>query len=451
MNIRIAVCCVLIASVFALTRETFAQLETSVSATRQHDDNTFGTYQKLSDDVTQFYLNFSKDYDGDYSTWTLSYAGNLNLFDKYSFRNYHVHGLGLDYTLQLNPEEEKEEEEDSTESELSSSGTHSRDSSAATSNDSLKNYFYAGASLAGRFDRDSVNYYNNGYASSYARLRWLLSDSLVSHVMYLIGYRNYLNLKELSNLENSVVMNLSANLGATKLSATAGYSYKKYLSTTTDTTELVKLGVTPGGVGPGKGKGKGKGAGSGSGGAQSGEVQRGVVITQLSTPGSSSIGFGAGLVQRIGNQTEVGLRYFRQTSPSLKGRYINGQLRGYGPNDEIYDDSYTYQSHLIVGSLKQSFAWAMTLGIEVLYMPKTYGRPAFSLPDSLGQSVELSSTRKDDRFELGLELEQPFKFKNGFAKTLTIQFGYYFVNNRSNDDFYRFTDNLFSVGIETDF
>lgn len=240
-------------------------------------------------------------------------------------------------------------------------------------------------------------------------------------------------------------INLLSNLGATKLSAVAGYGYKKYFSTTTDTTELEKLGVNSGGVGPGKGKAKGKGVGGGT------AVQRGVVITQLSTPGTSLIGFGAGLVQRIGSQTEVGLRYFRQTGPSLDGRYINGQLRGYGPNDEIYDDSYTYRSHLIAGSLKQSFAWAMTFRIEALYMPKTYGRSAFSLPDSLGQSVQLSSTRKDDRFELSLQLEQSFKFKHGFVKTLTIQSGYWFVNNRSNDDFYRFTDNLVSVGIEADF
>jgi hypothetical protein len=445
VSIRTTVFSVLTLFLSAIPGQVIAQLETSISATRQHDDNVFGTYQKLSDDVTQFYLNISKDYDGDYNTWTLSYDGNLNLFSTYSFRNYHAHALGLDYQLQLNREEEKEEGEDSTEAEMGGSVAHSSDSSATPSRDSLNNYFYPGASLSGRFDRDSVDYYDNGYAFGYAKLRWVLSDSLVGHVMYHIGYRNYLNLKELSNLENGVLVNLLSNLGATKLSAVAGYGYKKYFSTTTDTTELEKLGVTSGGVGPGKGKAKGRGVGSGTG------VQRGVVITQLSTPGSSLIGFGAGLVQRIGIQTEVGLRYFRQTSPSLNGRYINGQLRGYGPNDEIYDDSYTYRSHLIAGSLKQSFPWAMTLKVDALYMPKTYGRPAFSLPDSLGQSVELSSTRKDERFELSFQLEHAFKFKNGFARTFTIQFGYSFVNNRSNDDFYRFTDNLVSVGIEADF
>jgi len=449
MSTRTALFSVLAVSFLAVTEKTIAQLGASASVTRQHDDNAFGTYQKLPDDVTQFYLNINKDFDGDDHTWTLLYDGNVNLFSTYSFRNYHTHTLGLDYKLQLNREAEEEIGEDSTEAEVSGFQSHPGDSLSPPPSDSLNNYFYAVASFSGRFDRDTLDYYNNGYASGLATVRWMLSSSLVGHVTYHIGYRSYLNLKDLSNLENGVSISLLSNLGMTRLSAVASYGYKKYFSTTTDTTELEKLGAAPGGVG--QGKGKGKGAGGGSGVPQDGEAQRGVVITQLSSPGSSLIGFGVGLVQRIGDNTEIGFRYLRQTSPTLNSRYINGQFSGYGPDDEVYDDTYSYQSHLIAGSLKQSLPWAVSLGIEVLYMPKTYGRPAFSLPDSLGQSVQLSSTRKDNRFELSLQLGRSYKFNDGLAKTLTVQLGYSFVNNRSNDEFYRFTNNVVSVGVEADF
>ena len=448
MNFKLAVSFIGLVLALATPRSALAQLEKSLSITSQYDDNAFGNFQKLSDYVTQLSLNLSGDYDKDYSVWTVSYVGNLNLFNKHAFRNYHAHTLGVSYAMQLNPEEETE---DSTGTDVSDSVSVSQDSVVEVTKDSSKNFLFAGASLAGRFNRDSVNYYNDAYASGYVRLRWMLTESLVGRLTYTVGYRNYFNLTDLSNLENALSVHVMENVGGTKLIAEAGYGYKKYFSTTTDTTELLKLGVTPGGGGPGKGKGKGKGSGGGSGDHRSEEVERGVVITRLSTPGTSQITLGVGLVRSISKETEIGVKYLRRMSPSLNARYISGQFRGYGSNDDIYDDSYSYQSHEFSGFFKQSFPWAMTVGIQIGYMPKRYGRSAYSLPDSLGRSAELSSSRKDQKFELNVELEKVFKFTNGFAKTLALQVGYYFLNNRSNDDFYRFTNNMISVGISTDF
>ena len=425
-----------------------SQVEKNFSVTSQYDDNTFGSYQKLSDYVTQLYLNVNKDYDTDYSLLSLSYLGNLNLFNKYSFRNYHAHALGLSYTLQLNPEEESHEEADSTETDSSETDSATKNSAVVASNDSVRNFLYAGTSLAGRLDRDSLDYYDNAYVSGYARLRWMLGESLIGRVMYNANYRTYSHLKDLSNLENAVTFHLSKVIDVTRLVAEAGYGYKKYFSTIIDSTQLTKLGYTPGGIGPGKGKGKGRSSGGAPGGGQSGQANKGTVITELTTPGTSQYTISVGLLWIPTKQTELGLKYLRRMG--AHARYISGQTRGYGVNDEIYDDPYAYQSHEFSGSYKQTFPWSMTLGVQLGYMPKTYGRPAFSLPDSLGQSVELSSTRKDERFELSLELDQAFNFKDGFAKTVTLQIGYSFVNNRSNDDFYRFTNSVVSVGVSAD-
>ena len=122
-----------------------------------------------------------------------------------------------------------------------------------------------------------------------------------------------------------------------------------------------------------------------------------------------------------------------------------------------YDKDYSVWTVSYVGNLnlfnKHAFRnyHAHTFSIHIGYLPYRYGRPAYSLPDTLGHAVELSSSRKDQKFELNVELEKVFKFTNGFARTLALQVGYYFLNNRSNDDFYRFTNNMISVGISTDF
>ncbi|MEK6570823.1 MAG: hypothetical protein AABZ61_05595, partial [Bacteroidota bacterium] len=234
MNFKLAVSFIGLVLALATPRSALAQLEKSLSITSQYDDNAFGNFQKLSDYVTQLSLTLSGDYDKDYSVWTVSYVGNLNLFNKHAFRNYHAHTLGVSYALQLNPEEETE---DSTGTDVSDSVSVSQDSVVEVTKDSSKNFLFAGASLAGRFNRDSVNYYNDAYASGYVRLRWMLTESLVGRLTYTVGYRNYFNLTDLSNLENALSVHVMENVGGTKLIAEAGYGYKKYFSTTTDTTE----------------------------------------------------------------------------------------------------------------------------------------------------------------------------------------------------------------------
>lgn len=450
MGFKFFVCLIILVFIVAAPNAVLAQIEKSLSVTGQYDDNVFGNFQKLSDYVTQLYLNLSRDYDKDYSVWSLSYVGNLNLFNKYAFRNYHTHTLGLQYTAQLNPEGEEEEAEteaDSTERDGSDFSVRTKDSVTHVSPDSLKNYFYTGASLAGRFNRDSVNTHDNAYATAFARLRWSLSESFVGRITYNVGYRSYFNLKELNNLENAVLLNMAKQLSGTRLFSEVGFGYKKYFSTTTDTTELIKLGFTPGGPGSGKGKGKGSG-GSANGG--SGQPIRGVVTTQLETPGTSQLTFGVGFAHRAGEETEFGLKYLLRTSPSLDARYVNGQLR-FGPEDEIYDDPYSYRSHEFSGFFRHTFPWLLKMGIEIGYAPKIYGRPAYSLPDATGQSVVRASTREDKRFELTLGLEQEFKWTSGLAKSFSLQLTYSYLNNSSNDEFYHFTNNIVSIGLAADF
>ncbi len=435
-------------------RDSFAQVNKSLTFSQIYDENAFSNYQKIPDYVSQLGWSLGKDIDQDYSSISLSYDGSLNIFKNFSDRNYDEHAVNFLWTLQLNKREEGEKEEaDSTEEPVKEKAEVAADSA---SSDSTTNYFYTGSTLSSRFDKAVYDYYDNFYGNSYALLRYSFSQSLIGRARYSLGYRNYFHLSELNNLENAVSLALSSQIDQTALIFEAGGGYKKYFSTTTDTTTFIrKFGGFGSGGSVGRGKGKGGGIVQPPSQGPGGSFRRGAVVTQVGTPGTFQFNFALGFIEQISKESSLGAKYLRRTSPSNKARYVTGQASGFTTNDEIYDDTYGYMGNEFSGFLKQVLPWQLRVTVEPKYFSKTYGRPAYDLPttDSLGNQIvkQIANQRQDNLFTLTIGVEKQLKFTSGLAQNLTIQITYFYQNNQSNDVYNKFNNQSVTIGFAADF
>src|SRR6267378_7013086 len=67
----------------------------NLSTSTAHDENIFDIYFPTADQITQFQLETSKDWDFDQLSLTGAYSGALELFRDLPARNFHVHILSL--------------------------------------------------------------------------------------------------------------------------------------------------------------------------------------------------------------------------------------------------------------------------------------------------------------------------------------------------------------------
>src|SRR2546426_968531 len=92
----------------------------NLSTSTAHDENIFDIYFPTADQITQFQLETSKDWDFDQLSITGTYTGAVELFRDLPARNYHVHVLSLGAAYHF--ENSEESEESSGELEDSASG-----------------------------------------------------------------------------------------------------------------------------------------------------------------------------------------------------------------------------------------------------------------------------------------------------------------------------------------
>jgi len=403
-----------------------AQIGINLSLYGLYDANSFENYQKLSDKVSQLFLEVQKDFEGDCSNINIAYRGNLNLFQKFPDRNYHEHAALFNYVLQLNQPDE--EESDSTEMEENNNNSPEA-ALTATLGDSLQEYLLLGANAGARFDRATYDYHNNISIAGHTQLKHCFSETFVGRAQYNVGYRNYFNLKEMGNWQNVVSLALGKYFTTgTGITLESSFSYKRYLSTVADTTQI-----------PGKPPGKGKGGGS--------ENRRGkTIITKYDTPGTSQLVVSLGLLQQVTSKTMVGLKYLQRTNPSDNAHYITRQAQDYIPNDEIYDDYYTYHGNEFSFLLQQELPWTITIAILGNYFIKHYNSPAFDL-----EGNEISDKRQDKKIEISFGLSKSLNFLSGFAQGITLELTYHYQRNQSNDEYNDFFNHTVTFGIGADF
>ncbi len=387
--------------IFSAISPGYSQAGLNISYGTVLDGNAYRNYENISDVIYQPQLSLFYNYSFENGNVRFFYNGSVFLFDEFTTRRYFFHNIGV-------------------------TGTWRSYESAPL--------MLWGIQGSRRFNQDEYVYYNYELIQGYVNFRfdknttndWVMGTQL--------KYRNYKELPEFSFLESAAFIRSSFFLKTrTTIITNIQAGYKEFIEPVEsyEYIEEMDLGQS------GRGKGKGKG-GNASG---QGEVHDRTV--QVESEGSSVFQlFGSlRIAQSLAAKTGMALEAAMQRNPSGGVRVLSGQDSGYETNDELYDDSYSYDMEEISLELTQILPWSIRLKLGSSYTVKKYDRPVY---DPEGNILE-GTQRKDTVPVLWAYFEKTLRIK-GFARSLLVFLNYLYLNNESNDEYYSYSNQIISLG-----
>ncbi len=154
------------------------------------------------------------------------------------------------------------------------------------------------------------------------------------------------------------------------------------------------------------------------------------------------------LAQSVFPTTGMSLQYQRQLAPSQNNRYLLGVDYFYYPNDDLFDDPYSFESHEWEATLTQLLPWSSSLKLRAYRIDKNY---FYSItPDSV-TTAQISFTERQDRQQgLGITLMKRSSLKH-LAKGLTVYLSVNYLSNRSNDPYFDYRGYFVDAGCGVSF
>jgi hypothetical protein len=156
-------------------------------------------------------------------------------------------------------------------------------------------------------------------------------------------------------------------------------------------------------------------------------------------------------VTQLTGMVRVGQSIFENTGLSLTAQYqwnVQKESRylasEYGniSDDALYDDHYGYEGLQLTTMLTQVILSDTRIRIVGNWQNKLYSNlAAYDLADNL-----LSGQRSDTRTTLSMQFTKEFE-----SLGITLNAAYDYIVNASNDSFYDYTNNAFSVGLSVPF
>lgn len=387
---------------FGITPQVSAQFRTGIALFSSYDDNPFRNYLSRPDYITTTAL--SLEYQPEESHFKLFINGNLGLFKDFSDRRYFSNSLGFSYSKPFGEEEE--------------------------------NAAYAGATYFMRFNKASYDYYDFSQFVGYVNLKYYLdfSEGLMSRVGYRLRYRGYRNLEEFSYLEHYGFIQVSKFFESkTTLLVEFDLGNKNYVSTPAATsTTTTKMGGM---------------MGSGMMGSwMNGRMNTNTRYISYSRPSTTQLIGIVRVAQSLSQTTGLSVQYLRRWDISARTRFLSGGAVDFQGDEELWDDPYGYQGNEYSVTLTQNLPWDMTARISTDYLGKDYARRVFTATDT---NTPTGPLRSDTRFVARLELRKTFDGAWAFFDGLTISFSYFHQRNNSNDPYYDFRNNAFTLGFQT--
>lgn len=416
----------IIASLFFVSSTTFAQFTSSLQFAYTHDSNVFGSYAEVPDNYFVVNLNLDNYTGWDYSSLDLSYNGALSNYSSYPEQDNWAHNLNAIYKIQLS------RVGDSMDNSNSSTQTGN---SPLVPADSLETYL----TLTGAFARTvphsgDFSAYQNYIASGLANLRYPFGQTVALRVAYGINYTGFDFISSLSNLENVGSANLSFDPSENVVFYLGGsYGNKKYYGVDTVSASVKNL-IKMHSNGRYKGKGKGK---SGTPPPSSS-----IKTYVLDSPSVTQATYGGGLILRFGQLKANGSLLFRR-DPFGNARYINAVAKFSSRVSTVYDDPYSYQGdEFTLGVRKDSLVSGVNFSVGLDRANKDYNRPAFDYT----QTTVIAKQRHDKYTDISVALSKEFSL-TGIASGLTLGLNYDHIDNSSNDEYYKFTDDVITVSL----
>lgn len=270
----------------------------------------------------------------------------------------------------------------------------------------------AGMNFSRRTDSQAYRYYDNNQFNGFANVKWIAQENLYFYGGYIFRNRDYFNLSAFSFQEQLFFIQGSWFLPTqTTLMARIDYQHKNYSD---NRIAANYWGLTL---------------------AEDSREPNQQVLTLLKLAQAlfAKTGLSGDLMLR--RNLSTGVRYLQTTD----GYWIS--------NEEVFTDPYAYEGEDLGLSLKQLLPWRSEFSLSVSWEQRRYvHRLAYDLE---GNQIDSDLKRKDQLTDIFLTFSKSLKLgQSGNNVGVDIYLGH--VISASNDPFFRYRSNEFSMRIRTD-
>ncbi len=154
---------------------------------------------------------------------------------------------------------------------------------------------------------------------------------------------------------------------------------------------------------------------------------------------SSQLGFSANISQSIDDYTGINGYALFKNNLSDGTRYVNSNDFIFY-EEEIFNDLYSNDGYDFGISLVRYLSGSILTKAEFTYSKKNFSN--IPVPDAEGYDTDI--LRKDDQIAGALAIEF---YINSLISGMSLELNWNYIRNLSNDSFYNYNNNLFSVGL----
>jgi hypothetical protein len=463
MSVRGLLMIVLLA---CLSIDVYPQFAVYNSIGYGYHNNPLYNYQKLGDQLKQSYteINYQKHYES--SQLGFGYIGGLMIFNKFEERNYYEHKFIADYKItyktnhyagNMNPKrdgvdsanisvdeseisisaEESDnedtsdaviqemvaEEDTTTEDEMAEDNTEQAqeveesDVNTLSVDDSTDSYLDLYLQGSARHDKYVYKEFNNIGIDGISTFRFMISDNYFLRICNDVGYRNYNNLRELSNVIDQLFFQIGNQQNKSfQFGATGTLGYKVYTVTVYDTNRFEQTRTFTE-----------KKTGTGKPGAKLKVYSNKQILTRPQQNGTwqTTVGiFSNFTFDNTGIETSLLYRYNPKTSVRYLAQYANTSIL----TEDIYTDHFSYQGPEVKLRFKHLLPLKIQLLLDIEYQTKTFGAPALNL---IGETI--AGNRKDIRSSIEIYMSKYINLVDGYGMDLYMAIT--ILRNQSNDNY----------------
>lgn len=361
-----------------------------------YDGNAYRTSDPVSDYITRTSLYLARDFDHGRIDGRFFYGADLNLSAEETDRRSHEHHIGFSATRELTGDGEF----------VNIGGTFS---------------------ISRHAEEFDLTNYKQGVGFFSVKVR--SHDERIIQLGGRLRYRSYAELPDFTHTE--------------------GLFYGRVSFFRTSKTSIILYGslglkgyATNGEVEEASGGGShGHGRGMGSGGAGISSEDASSLVDQMI--GRITLG------QSLTTTTGVSLSYLRRFSVYSGSHpvYPLGGIWYEQPDDELFNDPYSYEGHDVRAVVTRLLPLNSSARIGYEFSARDY---RFEALDLEGNPLPDPQQREDSRHLAWLNLSKTF-ITGSTPGDIRTFFDYTYIDNRSNDPYFDYTDSVYSFGVDMSF
>lgn len=382
-----------------------AQTRFTIRQNAIYDQNILRNYSQANDWVSQTAVNLEHLFRVGQVELQAEYAGDLNLFYHFRDRLSHAHRIGLAAMLPVG-----------------------------------KNIAWE-LETAAQLRKYQSSFDSYDYATWLARSRWQLHFWQRSPLQagYQFRHRSYWNLPELTYSEQLVFLTIKHFFPTrTTVIGELNWGHKTFAHGAAADQMVVNTN-------PNSPKGRGYRHGPQKPIFHSDST---VTAYNLTAAAAELWRLSLLLAQSVFPTTGLSLQYQRQLAPSHNNRYLLGVDYFYYPNDDLFDDPYSFQSHEWEATLTQLLPWSCSLKLRTYRMEKNY---FYAITPNPVTAAKISRTQRQDRQQgLGITLMTRGSLKH-LAQGLSVYISVNYLSNHSNDLYFDYRGYYVDAGCGVSF